>query len=71
MATSRITLRQLPAPVQRKAGFATLALAMLDRWIERHRQRNALLGLNDSLLKDIGISRADAVHEGEKPFWMR
>lgn len=39
------------------------------RWIERDRQRRALLALPDHLLTDIGISRADAVLEGDKPFW--
>ncbi len=38
-------------------------------WREIRRQRRALLSLSDSMLKDIGISRADAFHEGNKPFW--
>ncbi|HMW31621.1 MAG TPA: DUF1127 domain-containing protein, partial [Plasticicumulans sp.] len=29
----------------------------------RYRQRRALLALSDAMLKDIGISRADAWHE--------
>lgn len=36
---------------------------------ERQRQRNALLKLDDRMLSDIGVSRADADHEGSKPFW--
>jgi len=35
----------------------------------RHRSRRDLLALDDHMLKDIGISRADAVREGDKPFW--
>ncbi len=32
--------------------------------------RRALLGsLSDELLKDIGISRAEAVREASRPFW--
>lgn len=38
-------------------------------WHEIRRQRRALLALDDAMLKDIGISRADALQEGEKPFW--
>lgn len=38
-------------------------------WTERHRQRRALLALDDHLLKDIGITRLDADREGGKPFW--
>ena len=33
------------------------------------RQRRQLAQLPDYLLKDIGISRADALNEAEKPFW--
>jgi uncharacterized protein YjiS (DUF1127 family) len=50
------------------AGFIA-AFEMLCDWKERNRQRRALLALSDTMLKDIGISRADALQEGEKPFW--
>jgi uncharacterized protein YjiS (DUF1127 family) len=45
------------------------ALARVGLWLERRRQRRALLSLNDHLLKDIGVSRAEAWLEGQKPFW--
>lgn len=38
-------------------------------WIERVRQRNALYELDDRMLRDIGISRADVSHEIDKSFW--
>lgn len=41
----------------------------LEQWRERSRQRRALLNLDDRLLRDIGVSRADAEREGRKPFW--
>jgi uncharacterized protein YjiS (DUF1127 family) len=44
-------------------------LATLERWAERRRQRRALLALDHHLLKDIGLSTADAWQEGTKPFW--
>lgn len=44
-------------------------LALVEAWIERYRQRRALLELSDHMLKDIGINRAEAVREGRKPFW--
>lgn len=44
-------------------------ITVLDAWIERYRQRRALLELNDHMLKDIGLSPADAWREGRKPFW--
>lgn len=44
-------------------------VGVLERWIERRRERRALLRLSDGMLKDIGLSAADAWQEGEKPFW--
>lgn len=47
------------------------AWVQLEGWTERRRQRRALLALDDHLLQDIGLSRADAVREGRKPFWKK
>lgn len=40
-------------------------------WFERSRQRRALAKLDDRMLRDIGVSRADANREAEKPFWRK
>ncbi len=37
--------------------------------LERRKQRQQLLRLDDRMLKDIGISRADALKEARKPCW--
>lgn len=39
------------------------------RWQELSVQRRQLLELDAHMLKDIGISRADAVREAKRPFW--
>lgn len=44
-------------------------LTMVATWMERRRQRQALGELNDRLLKDLGLSRADVEGEARKPFW--
>lgn len=41
----------------------------LVEWRARARERRQLSTLSDAMLKDIGISRADASTEFEKPFW--
>lgn len=49
-----------------------LCRGLLDRiaaWFERSRQRRALAGLDERMLRDIGVSRADAIREAGKPFW--
>ena len=43
--------------------------AYLERASEVARQRRALLQLGDMALKDFGASRADAWHEGGRPWW--
>ena len=40
-------------------------------WQERAAQRAQLAALDDHRLKDLGISRAEAVREAAKPFWRR
>jgi uncharacterized protein YjiS (DUF1127 family) len=50
----------------------SLAVAVtdgLDLWQRRLRDRDMLLNMSTSQLKDIGLSRADALNEAEKPFW--
>lgn len=38
-------------------------------WSERRRERRQLMEMPDHLLRDIGITRVDAFHEADKPFW--
>jgi len=39
------------------------------RCISRRQQRQALIKLDDRLLRDIGVGRREAEIEGSKPFW--
>ena len=50
------------------AGLADL-VAWLGRSMRRSRGRSSLTELDDRLLRDIGISRAEARRESSKPFW--
>ncbi len=47
------------------------ALDLLSTWFERARQRRHLHALDDRMLKDIGLTRADVEFEVQKHFWMR
>jgi uncharacterized protein YjiS (DUF1127 family) len=69
------TFRNIPQASSRRWSW-TAAGAVVDRvvttlldWQERARQRRQLLSLDTAALKDFGRSRADAVAEGERPFW--
>jgi uncharacterized protein YjiS (DUF1127 family) len=59
-----------PAPAERALGSrATSLLRHILTWAERIRQRRALQALDEWVLKDIGLSRADVMREYDKPFW--
>jgi len=45
------------------------AVQLLQVWRERARQRRQLECLNDRMLRDIGLTRADVLAEASKPFW--
>jgi uncharacterized protein YjiS (DUF1127 family) len=45
------------------------AIAMLSQWRRRTRERGELAALDDRMLKDIGLTRADADFLSNKPFW--
>jgi uncharacterized protein YjiS (DUF1127 family) len=45
------------------------AWAALARMQQRRRERRQLAELDERLLRDIGVERADALREARKPFW--
>jgi uncharacterized protein YjiS (DUF1127 family) len=49
--------------------LASVAVARLLLWHELARQRRTLRTLDDRMLKDIGITRAEAEREATRPFW--
>lgn len=60
------------ANARSQTGLAAIvrhAAETLTKWQDRTNGRHALLKLDDRMLRDIGISRADAAREADKPFW--
>lgn len=51
------------------AGLLVVAVRVLWQWSERARQRRDLETLDDRMLEDIGLHRADVARECAKPFW--
>jgi uncharacterized protein YjiS (DUF1127 family) len=45
------------------------AMKTIRKWKERVRARHELAALGDRMLKDIGITRTDALAQAAKPFW--
>ena len=44
-------------------------LERLLAWLDRANQRHRLAMLDDRMLKDIGLTRAEVTYEVQKPFW--
>ncbi|MBK4718682.1 DUF1127 domain-containing protein [Azospirillum sp. YIM DDC1] len=63
--TLHVLPRTAPPPARRLRGL----LGWIARLREQSRQRDALLSLSDRELRDIGITRYDAVTEARNPFW--
>ena len=41
----------------------------LRTWRQRIDERNRLIVLDDRMLQDIGLTRAEAIYLADKPFW--
>lgn len=48
---------------------AARVFLLLAEWQERAEQRAHLANMDAAMLKDIGVSHADAWREAHKPFW--
>ncbi len=44
--------------------------AIVSLWRARQQERRDLMKLDDRLLRDIGITRSQALEEANKPFWI-
>jgi len=51
--------------------YLTGVWCLVQGWKERSCQRRELAQLSTYQLKDIGISREDAINETSKPFWKK
>jgi uncharacterized protein YjiS (DUF1127 family) len=57
--------------VERQPAQRRTLLRWLQSCLQRYQTRRALLLLSDEQLADIGLNRAQARHEGRKPFWRK
>jgi len=69
--TARPLPQEAPAPglAVATSRLVNALVTELQRWHNRHHQRQALLRLDDHLLADIGLTRTEAEAEARKPFW--
>lgn len=57
------------AGVSRLVDVAGRVVDLLATWHQRSADRRHLLTLDDGMLRDVGLSRADVELESSKPFW--
>ncbi|TNF46989.1 DUF1127 domain-containing protein [bacterium] len=46
-------------------------IKVVRKWNRVQMERRALLNMSDYMLRDIGISRVDAMQEGRRAFWRK
>ena len=61
--------RSAPSPLAPWARQMARMLQHLGEWRERARSRRLLQQLDDRMLRDVGLSRADVARECAKHFW--
>lgn len=70
---AQLTSQRISASPANSSSSIRLRLARIGDWLKRalevSRQRRALYRLDDTALNDLGLSRADAWQEADKPFW--
>lgn len=57
------------APTLRPGLLVQRVFAMLVDWNDRYRQRIHLAQMDDRMLRDMGLTRSEALGEHDKPFW--
>jgi uncharacterized protein YjiS (DUF1127 family) len=73
MTTLNSTTHTLPCIHTRSGsqGWLASAFATLRGWITRSHARDELGEMDERLLNDIGLTRADVAAEADKFFWQR
>jgi uncharacterized protein YjiS (DUF1127 family) len=71
MTTPLLALPAQPAAraCARPASYLRRALALFEVWRQRLSDRRALAQMDERSLRDIGVTRCDALYEARKPFW--
>jgi uncharacterized protein YjiS (DUF1127 family) len=67
---TNLTLRRVAAPAQ-PAAAAAQAIGAVRRWYRRRCDLRHLMGLDDRLLRDVGLTRDQVARAVREPDWRR
>jgi len=67
--TSKCTLAGATRAAPRQPSAIAFLSDLFSTWLRRARERRDLQSLDDYMLKDIGVTRADVEFEAQKHFW--
>jgi len=64
-----MTILQMALAVRQREHRGRGLITLFKEWRRRARERQELMTMGDISLRDIGITRCDAMNEASKPFW--
>jgi uncharacterized protein YjiS (DUF1127 family) len=64
-----MTTLQMALAVRQRKHRGRGLIALFKEWRRRAYERQELMTMSDMSLRDIGITRCDAMNEASKPFW--
>ena len=68
-ASDRIVRPSLHAGPMVLPSAVSRIVAAMHGWLRHRAERRQLVGLNDDMLRDLGLSRGDVEREYARPFW--
>ena len=66
-----MSARRTNRDLQPSRSYGRRLMALIGTWRRRLRDRRELASMSDdrAFLRDLGLTRSDALHEIRKPFW--
>ena len=64
-----MSARQTNRDSQPSRSYGRRLIALIGTWRRRLRDRRELASMSDMSLRDLGLTRSEALYEIRKPFW--
>jgi len=64
-----MSARQTNRDSQPSGSYGRRLIALIGTWRRRLRDRRELASMSDMSLRDLGLTRSEALYEIRKPFW--